>query len=328
MKRIGHVCIAIVVLLCGRESFAKSGQLKLGINPWPGYEFLFLAQEIGCFKKHGVDLRLVEFSALVDVTNAYIRGQIDGMATTATDAYYAHIRIPQRPLRFLMAIDYSSGADVVIAAPEDNGAKYSFAGKRIGVETMSLGQFYLHRVLQKSGLTIQDVTIVPLAQTRMADALRSKKVDAVVTYPPFLFEALKVKGSKVVFSSAEIPGELLDLLAISEEWTKTGDKDQQLRALVECQYEAVAYRTKNPDEADKIMAKREGITVAEFRTALAGMVMITPDEFKKTIGTGETLANLLKHIENVLKDDKKPVLPWNISEVLAPIQKFQAPLSK
>ena len=328
MKYVLFLTWAIAQFLCASTLHAKSGQLKLGLNPWAGYEFIFLAQEIGCYKKHKLDIRLVEYSALADMANAYERGQIEGMATNAVDAYYAHLRMPTRPLQTLMAIDYSNGADMIIAAPLDGNSMYSLKGKRVGVEVMSLGVFVLSRALQKSGLSIHDVTMVPLAQTQMESAMTAKSVDAIVTYPPFSIKSASQSGRKILFSSKDIPGEILDILVISERWVKDNGNDQMLADIVRCFYDAVDYRTAFPDAADKIMAKREGITVAEFREALAGMIVFTPNEFKKTIGDGKPLVETLKNIEAALKDEKTPTISWDIAKFLAPIAKFQVPLSK
>ena len=63
---------------CGRHE----GPIRIGINAWPGNEFLFLAQEKGFFAAQGVDVRLIEYSSLGDVRRAFDRGQIDGMTGT------------------------------------------------------------------------------------------------------------------------------------------------------------------------------------------------------------------------------------------------------
>lgn len=51
----------------------RAGTLRVGLNSWPGYEFLYLAQEKGYFREEEVDVRIVEFMSLSDArapTNA------------------------------------------------------------------------------------------------------------------------------------------------------------------------------------------------------------------------------------------------------------------
>ena len=39
-------------------------ELRVGINAWPGYEFLYLAQEKGFYRDEGVAVRIIEFNSL------------------------------------------------------------------------------------------------------------------------------------------------------------------------------------------------------------------------------------------------------------------------
>ncbi len=52
----------------------KSGPtLRVGLNPWPGYEVLFIAEHVDYFRDEGVAVRLIEFTSLSDCRRAYER---------------------------------------------------------------------------------------------------------------------------------------------------------------------------------------------------------------------------------------------------------------
>jgi ABC-type nitrate/sulfonate/bicarbonate transport system substrate-binding protein len=57
--------------------------LRVGINPAPGYELIFLAEEKGFFRDEGLAVRLVEFTCLADCRRAFERGQVDVIGSSA-----------------------------------------------------------------------------------------------------------------------------------------------------------------------------------------------------------------------------------------------------
>jgi NitT/TauT family transport system substrate-binding protein len=115
--------LPVLVLVVGAATWAgvrlmtpALPPLRIGINAWPGYEFLYLAQEKGFFRDAGIDVRLVEFNSLSDARRAYEREQIDGLGTAIIEVLQAR-EVPDRHLQIVSVVDYSDGADVVLAKP-------------------------------------------------------------------------------------------------------------------------------------------------------------------------------------------------------------------
>lgn len=252
-----------LVVGCSPES---SPSLRLGINPWPGYEFLYLAQEKGFYRDEGLDLRIVEFSCLSDARRAYERGQINVLATTVIDVLQIRDNCERSP-QIVQVVDYSDGADAILArAGIADGA--GLRGARVAVEPASLGGYVLGRGLEKNGLGLADVRPVSMDQVSMLDAFPKGEVDAVVTYPPTSIKLLRDGAAHKVFSTAEIPGEVLDVIAV--EAAVNAERPEDVARLLRAYHRAVAYRQQYPDDADRVMAGRENITPAEFREALTG----------------------------------------------------------
>lgn len=280
----------------------KSKPLRIGINAWPGYEFLYLAQEKGFYREAGVEVRLIEFFSLADNRRAYERGQIDVMGSTVVEVLQARDQSARQP-QIVQVVDYSDGADVILARPGvDSGAK--LRGARIGVELASLGVYILARGLEKNGLTLGDVTVVSMDQTSMVEAFRKGELDAVVTYPPVSVEMLRQPGSKVVFTTREISGEVVDVIAVEAEVcvTRREDVARMLRAF----HRAVEYAGKEPAEAHAYMAKREGISTAEFTAALTdGIKMIPETEQAAYFAPGGKLSLVINTSDRILRETKQ-----------------------
>src|SRR5262249_15200056 len=137
---------------CGPSDKAP---IRLGINPWPTWEFFYLAKEKGFFHAAGVEVRIVEFSSLGDAQRAVQRGEpkracgrgrvgaalgpLGGVATTrARDG---------REPSVVLVTDYSDGADQIVAR-EPMLFPADLIGRRVAVEFGSLNVFVLARALE------------------------------------------------------------------------------------------------------------------------------------------------------------------------------------
>lgn len=258
---------ATLLLSCGA---AERPPLSLGINPWPGYEYFYLAQELGFFAAAGVDARIVEFTSLADTRRAYERGQLDGMFATLVELLQARQNCARLP-QVVLVTDYSNGGDALIAGPGVAGLA-DLRGRRVGVEPGSLNCFLLARALESVGLDYADVVSVPMSPLAMEDALQKGGVDAVVAYPPVSVELLAEPARRELFSSADIPGEVVDVLCIDAQVLarRSGDVERLLAAYARAQ----AWAAEHPAEAFAIMARREGLSSREFEDVLANDIRV------------------------------------------------------
>jgi ABC-type nitrate/sulfonate/bicarbonate transport system substrate-binding protein len=95
----------------------KDPTVRIAINAWPGYEFLYLAHVKGFFKEVGVDAQIIEFASLSDLRRAFEKGQVDIMAGTAAEVLLSRQNSNRRTQAFIVA-DYTpdeSGVAVIAA---------------------------------------------------------------------------------------------------------------------------------------------------------------------------------------------------------------------
>lgn len=299
-RRVAACGIMLMCVLgtgCGPTE-RSSTPLRLGLNAWPGYEFLYLAQQKGFFDHEGVKVELVELSSLADTRRAYERGVIDGFGTTLIDALQArHAKSPGP--RVVWVTDYSNGADVILARNGVDDLK-GLKGKKVGVEMVSLGVYILSQALEKSGMNLGDVVPVYLDQTSMAAALGSGELDAIVTYPPTSVELLNQKKARMVFSTTQLPGEVVDVLAFDSKILE--DRKDEVRAIVQGFSRAVDYARNHPGDAYAIMARREGISAEDFREAMeTGMTVVPLAGQEAYLKSGGTLAEVFRKVDAVMR---------------------------
>ncbi len=116
---------------------------------------------------------------------------------------------------------------------------------------------------------------MPTNQT--AQTLASKDVDAIGAWQPNAGQALKaVAGSKAIFTSADVPGLIYDLVSVNPKSLSTR-RDDWVK-VVKVWNRTVAFVTdpENKAEAVKIMAGRAGVPPEEYARFLPGTHFLTP----------------------------------------------------
>lgn len=274
--------------------------VKIGINPWPGYEYLYLAENQGFFEELGMPVKIIQLSSLSDVRRAYLGGRVDGMASTMIEVVQAS-QLGNRPLKVVLVSDYSNGGDVIIAH-KSISSMAGLQGKTIGLELASLGVFFLHRALNKVGLSLADVTTVNIEQTAAAEALLSETIDAYVTYPPTSIHLLKKDRFHSVFSSADIPFEIIDTVTLS---TSVLEREPGIVAgLHQAWQMALDFAKDHPQEASRIMAQREGISVEDFDEAVLDLVILDTPSQREIFANADELQRSAQEVCQVLADIK------------------------
>ncbi len=257
--------LLLAALLAGCQ-FTPETELRVGTNIWPGYEPLYLARSLNLLPDGA---RLVEYPASTETIRALRDGMIEAGALTLDEVLT--LRAGGADVRVVLVMDESAGADAVIARGEI-AAPGDLKGRRLGAETTALGAWMTHLLLEKAGLKAEDVNIAPLPADEQEDAFLQGKVDAVVTFEPvksrLLTQGAKL-GAHVIFDSREVPGRIVDVLAVRADALKAHPKG--LRKLLAAWFRALDFMRRHPDEAARRIAPRLGLTPEQTRQAFAGL---------------------------------------------------------
>ena len=123
--------------------------------------------------------------------------------------------------------------------------------------------------------------------------LASGQVDAIVAWQPNSGSALSlVPGSKAVFTSADQPGLIYDVLAVTPE--SLANRRADWLKVMKVWYRIVDYikDTKTFDAAVKIMASRVGVPAEQYKTFISGTRILTLDEVKELAGKADGYGSL------------------------------------
>lgn len=263
--------------------------LKIGYSDWPGWVAWQVAIEKGWFKEAGVDVKFewFDYSASMD---AFAAGKIDAVTMTNGDALVTGSGGAKSVM--LMLTDYSNGNDMIVAKPGIKSIK-DLKGKKVSVEQGLVEHLLLLNGLKKAGMKESDVTLVNAKTNEMPQMLTAKDIAAVGAWQPVSGEAMKaVPGSKPIYTSADEPGLIYDVLAANPASVKARRADWQ--KVVKVWDKVVAYieDPKTQPDAVKIMAARSGISAAEYLPLLKGTKLLSLEEGKKIYVKGDGFKTL------------------------------------
>jgi NitT/TauT family transport system substrate-binding protein len=237
--------------------------LRIGSNGWPGYQFIAWAADSAVLSHKQV--RLLHISSSTSSLRALSAGMLDGACLTLDEVISALAE--GIPLKVIAVLDVSHGGDVVLGRGSVTTLA-QLAGRRIGVEASAVGAVMLDAVLQCAGLSRAQVIPVPLLLDEHESAFDSGSVDALVTMEPQA-SRLRARGARVLFSSADIPGRIVDVLAVREE--VLGTARQGLQALVDSHFAMLARFSREHAEAYAYIAAQLGVSRAELAPIFAGL---------------------------------------------------------
>jgi len=237
--------------------------LRIVSSPWPGYEPLYMARDLGYLKETSV--RISELPSANITMEAFSNGSAD-ISTLTLDETLTLLAKGQK-LRILLVMDISNGADAVVAKPGIRSLA-ELKGKRLGMENIPLGAYILSRVLDISGLKATDIDVIPMPEDKHEKAYLQDNIDAAITMEPYKSRLTKA-GAHVLLDSSQMPNEIFDLVVVREDVYQTRRDD--LCQLARQWFRTLDYVQANQQDAYTRMGKRLGMDAEAFRTAMAGL---------------------------------------------------------
>ncbi len=280
-RLLGFLGVATLLLATGcgggdkpdakRTEFSIGWSIYAGWMPWP------YAQQAGIVKKwadkYGLTIKVVQINDYAESVNQFTAGKLDGVTVANMDA----LTIPAAAGKDTSAIiigDYSNGNDGLVVKNMPSIA--ALKGKPINLVELSVSHYLLARALERAGMGLPDVKTVNTADADIVAAFVSPDVQAAVTWNPQLSVIAAQPGAKLLFSSADIPGEIIDLLVVD---TATLKANPNLgKALAGIWYETMALMVRQDEQgkaARAAMAQLAGTTPNVFDAQLATTFLYT-----------------------------------------------------
>jgi NitT/TauT family transport system substrate-binding protein len=303
-------CIALLLALAGCARQPETA-LRIGTNVWIGSEPLYLARGLG--RLDPATVQLVEYPSASEVLRAFRNEAIDGMVISL-DELFGLAADGLQP-RIILVVDVSSGADVVVGRRGMKSMR-DLKNRSVAVESSALGAFVLSRALAINGMQAGDVNTVHLESNEQPGAFDKGQVDGAVTFDPYRAQFLRA-GAQTLFDSSQIPGEIVDLLAVRASVLEKQPK--AIQALLAGWFAALDYMKRDPKDAARRMGIRQQTTGEQFLEAQRGLrVPSRAENLKMLGGTKPELAVTGKRLLALMLEAKLLNASIDIEKLLAP----------
>lgn len=281
---------ALALLLASFTARPASAEpLTVGYSDWPGWVAWQVAIDKGWFKEAGLDVKFqwFDYSASME---AFAAGKIDANCMTNGDTLVTGAGGGKGIM--ILLTDYSNGNDQIVGKPGIKSIA-DLKGKKVGLELGFVEHLLLLDGLQKAGMTESDVTLVNAKTNETPQVLASGQVEAIGAWQPIAGQAMQgLPGSRPVYTSADAPGLIYDVVAVNPASLKARRDDWMKLIKI---WDRVVKYINDPatqDDAVKILAARVGLEPEAYKPLLKGTKLLDLAEGKKVFEKAEGLGSL------------------------------------
>jgi NitT/TauT family transport system substrate-binding protein len=238
--------------------------LTVAHDSWIGYSGFYVALAQGYFDEAGLTVKEAKFSGPGDALPPLLAGHVDVALTTLYNVAVLAAR-GERSARAIYLLDTSNGADAIVASPSIRSVA-DLQGKDVAVTVGEVNQLLLRKALAAADVSESRLRIVDMNADDAGAALLAGRVQAAVTWEPWVSRAL-AKGNHVIYSSSDTPDLILDAVVVTrQELAARGDALMRfLRALDR----GVAFLRAHPDSACADVARALTVAADDVQPMLA-----------------------------------------------------------
>ena len=242
------IIVAIIVILAGAYAF-YSGQndntVTIGYLPSDHDAALFIADAQNMYQKEGINTKLVQFNNGGDLMTAMASGDVDIGYVGITPVLSSIEK--GVPVKVISGVQ-TEGSGIVVSNSSGISSAQDLVGKSIATPgDASIQYMLLKYYLKQNNIDIGDLDVSAMKVPSMNDALKSGKIDGMLTYEPFVTTAVENGSTELVDSSEIIPGHPCCVVAASDDFLK--EHPEEAKKIVEINGNATDYVKEHPEES-------------------------------------------------------------------------------
>ena len=282
-NRIIAIIIAIIVIAVGAFFLLGGGgdEVTIGYLPSDHDAALFVADAQGKYAENGINTKLVQFNNGGDLMTAMASGDVDVGYVGITPVLSSISN--GVPVKVISAAQ-TEGSGIVVAKDSGINSVSDLAGKKIATPgEASIQHMLLTYYLNENGMSIDDLKVSAMKVPSMNDALKTNKIDGMITFEPYVSIAEK-NGAKVLVDSNDIiPNHPCCVVVASDKFLQEHPNETQ--KILEIHENATDFINSNTDEAATLLPKDIVSDVEVEKTAMSGFPFISglDDDYKQQV---------------------------------------------
>lgn len=292
--------LAFFVTSCKNSS--DTNKLTVGVHSWPGGGIVYIGQQKGFFSEEGLEVVVKKIENFDTKRAALVSGDINIDVANTLDQLLIYNE-NGFPAQIIGVTDQSDGGDGLVCSDSITEIK-QLVGKTVSYAEASPSDFFLRYILKLNGIDLNSIQFKPVADPQIAgNAVIARKVDAAVTYEPWLSQAAKEHGLHLLVSTQKYPTLIPGLLLANGDIV-VSDKDKYEKFL-KAWFKSADYYYSHKEESLKIISEGMGMKLQEVREILSVVDIQTKDMNRKLIdkSTPNNLFDLLSNINVFWKEN-------------------------
>jgi NitT/TauT family transport system substrate-binding protein len=264
--------------------------LRISRDIWIGTEPMSVAEKKGFFREEGAEVDIKLFTEMIDSRRAFEAGNVDAALLTMHEILLMADKGVDGVV--VLLIDYSAGGDGIVA--HKDLALADLAGKTVGVEIGTVSHYTFLRGLERAGLAETAVTISNIGTNDLPSAFAEGRIQAAASWEPFISTMVRESGGHVVFSSKEIPAEIVDVMIVRPDVYESRKDD--LASIAKGWFRAVDFVATHRAEAIEIIRSGRGVASDEIARQLDGVHLAGASDNRDAFGLGDAVGTSIEHI--------------------------------
>jgi NitT/TauT family transport system substrate-binding protein len=226
--------------------------VKIGYLPSDHDAALFVADAQGKFAEKNITTELVQFNNGGDLMTAMASGEVDvGYVGIAPVLSSVEKGVPVK----VISSAQTEGSGIVVTDESGIISAADLKGKSIATPgEASIQNVLLTYYLKENGLSADDLNISAMKVPSMNDALKTKQIDGIVTFQPYVSIAANVSGNHVLADSEEIlPNHPCCVVVASDDFIK--NHEDTVKDIISIHEAATKFINDNIEagDADKVV---------------------------------------------------------------------------
>lgn len=283
-NKIIAIIIAVFVIVVAGGYFLmgnSSDTVTIGYLPSDHDAALFVADAQGKFQENGINTKLVQFNNGGDLMTAMASGDVDVGYVGITPVLSSIAK--GVPVKVISAAQ-TEGSGIVVAKDSSISSASDLAGKKIATPgEASIQHMLLTYYLEQNGMSIDDVKVSAMKVPSMNDALKTNKIDGMITFEPYVSIAKENGAVELINSKDILPNHPCCVVAASDKFID--EHSNETNTLLKIHKNATEFINNNTDEAAGLLPDNIVSDVEVEKKSLSSFPLIygLDDDFKKDV---------------------------------------------
>lgn len=240
-------------------------RIGLPVPNYGPYTPIYAADELGFFKKNGIQIEITSYRGSAALQEAMVAGYVDVQVTSPNRAVLA-IAKGAKQLMIGAVTTAPTGWHIVVPTNSPIKTVADLAGKKVGV-TSAGGLTHLYLDWATRAITTKAMAI-PVGAAGLIPTLKSKQVDAASVHSPLAASMIASGDARSIFNVArDMPPHMPDAWIATIQMIE--GKPKLVESTMRSVYQAVAYLKENRPKAIELLRKHtgekdEGVLAAEY----------------------------------------------------------------